>query len=44
MRKGIGHFLEGLRLVGKAVAESPELKARERQPRASWAQVKRGAR
>ncbi len=29
-RIGLKHFLEGLRLVGMAVAESPELKARQR--------------
>ncbi len=27
---GIKHFLEGLRLVGMAVAESPEVQARQR--------------
>jgi hypothetical protein len=29
-RMGLAHFLEGTRLVGMAVAESPELKARQR--------------
>jgi uncharacterized protein (DUF362 family) len=29
-RKGIGHFMDGLRLLGMAVAESPELQARKR--------------
>jgi uncharacterized protein (DUF362 family) len=28
VRRGVKHFLEGLRLVGMAVAESPELRAR----------------
>jgi hypothetical protein len=27
---GMKHFLEGMRLIGMAVAESPELKARQR--------------
>jgi hypothetical protein len=27
---GLKHFLEGTRLVGMAVAESPEMKARQR--------------
>jgi uncharacterized protein (DUF362 family) len=30
-RAGLAHFIEGSRLVGMAVAESPELKARQRQ-------------
>jgi hypothetical protein len=30
VRTGVKHFLEGVRLVGMAVAESPELKARQR--------------
>jgi len=30
VRAGIKHFLEGVRLVGMAVKESPELKARKR--------------
>ncbi|HXU83019.1 MAG TPA: DUF362 domain-containing protein, partial [Polyangia bacterium] len=30
VRRGIKHFTEGLRLVGMAVAESPELQARKR--------------
>ena len=30
VRLGLGHFLEGLRLVGMAVAESPEVQARQR--------------
>ncbi len=34
VRGGVGHFVEGLRLVGMAVAESPELKARKR--RVQW--------
>ena len=29
-RDGMKHFMEGARLVGMAVAESPELKARKR--------------
>jgi uncharacterized protein (DUF362 family) len=30
VRSGLSHFAEGMRLVGMAVAESPELKARKR--------------
>ena len=30
IRMGMKHFAEGMRLVGMAVAESPELKARQR--------------
>ena len=30
VRTGVKHFLEGMRLVGMAVAESPEMKARKR--------------
>jgi uncharacterized protein (DUF362 family) len=35
MRTGVKHFLEGLRLIGMAVAESPEVKARKRRATAS---------
>jgi hypothetical protein len=34
VRTGVQHFLEGLRLVGMAVAESPELQARKRRAHA----------
>ena len=30
VRTGLAHFAEGVRLVGMAVAESPELKAKKR--------------
>ena len=30
VRRGVKHFTEGLRLVGMAVAESPEIQARKR--------------
>jgi hypothetical protein len=30
VRRGVKHFLEGMRLVGMAVAESPENQARKR--------------
>ena len=30
VRIGLKHFLEGTRLIGMAVAESPEMKARKR--------------
>jgi hypothetical protein len=30
VRAGLSHFLEGMRLVGMAVKESPELKTRRR--------------
>ncbi len=35
IRLGMKHFMEGARLVGMAVAESPELKARKRRREAS---------
>jgi hypothetical protein len=35
VRVGLGHFLEGLRLMGMAVLESPELKARQRRREAA---------
>jgi uncharacterized protein (DUF362 family) len=35
VRTGVEHFLEGVRLVGMAVAESPELKARKRRSQPS---------
>ena len=35
VRLGAKHFLEGMRLIGMAVAESPELKARQRRKQAA---------